>query len=57
LHLPYSFIKNDWTLYQTCELAQALEAVYQVDYALKNGKHPFLIYNFPLKGIYNQFKS
>lgn len=57
MHLPYSFIKNDWTLYAGAELAQALQAVYQVDYALKNGKHPLLMYNFPLKGIYNQFKS
>lgn len=57
MHLPYSFIKNDWTSYNGTELAEALQAVYQVDYALKNGKHPLLMYNFPLKGIYNQFIS
>ena len=57
VHLPYSFIKNDWTSYNGAELAEALQAVYQVDYALKNGKHPLLMYNFPLKGIYNQFTS
>lgn len=57
MHLPYSFIKNDWASYAGPELAEALHAVYQVDYALKNGKHPLLMYNFPLKGIYNQFKS
>ena len=56
MHLPYSFIKNDWTSYDGAELAEALQAVYQVDYALKNGKHPLLMYNIPLKGIYNQFK-
>jgi hypothetical protein len=51
--LPFSFLKTDWAKQKPELLDQALSDVYVLDYKIKNGMHPHIVFLFPFTVLYH----
>ncbi|NBV40827.1 hypothetical protein EBR77_03200 [bacterium] len=51
--LPFSFLKTDWAKQKPELLDQALSDMYVLDYKIKNGMHPHIIFLFPFTVLYH----
>jgi len=55
--LPFSFMNRSWRKFSQCELKNAHNFIYSVDYSLKNGGSPFSLELFYSKFLSGKFKN
>ena len=54
--LPFSFVKTDWKLYSSLELAKAHSFIYLLDYRIKNGGDSVFLHLFYTKFLSRDFQ-